>query len=160
MGYSDSEVAHRFATGIGERCTGSHMFFEGNVIYSYGYHFKIAIKWDGKVLFNDQSYSNSTSKHQNYVFGACSHMDIVHCATLTPWNTCESKPTKGFIDENLHLWEHEVDGLVSSMAVARRPEIWLDKILHVVDKVERFCEVFGEAERKAICDKIIEIYKR
>lgn len=108
MGYSNSEVAHRFATGIGERCTGSHMFFEGNVIYSYGHHFPMAIKWNGYVLYNDDSYSVSTSKHQGYVLGACSHMDIVHCATLEHWNTWESKPTKGFIDKNLHLWEHEV----------------------------------------------------
>lgn len=149
MAYSNSEVAHRFATGRGARCTGSHMFFEDNIIYSYGYHFPIAIKWNGKVLFNDQRYSNSTSKHQNYVLGACSHMDIVYCATLKHWDTWASKPTKGFIDDNLHLWEHEVDGLVSSMAVARKPEIWLDKILHVVDKVERFCEVFDLAVPEA-----------
>lgn len=146
MAYSNSEVAHRFATGIGERCTGSHMFFEDNIIYSYGYHFPMAIKWNGKVLFNDDRYSVTTSTHQGYVLGACSHMDIVHCASLDDFDV---RDNCRFIDKNLRLWEHEVDRLVSSMAVARKPEIWLDKILQVVDKVERFCELFDLAVPEA-----------
>lgn len=144
MGYSNSEVAHRFATGIGERCTGSHMFFEGNVIYSYGYHFPMAIKWNGYVLYNDDSYSVSTSKHQGYVLGACSHMDIVHCASLEHFNKWDNCPTNGFIGRNLKLWQDEVDELTKKMALARKPEKWLSDILRVVDKVERFCGVFDE----------------
>lgn len=144
MGYSNSEVAHRFATGIGERCTGSHMFFEGNVIYSYGYHFPMAIKWNGYVLYNDERYSVSTCKHQGYVLGACSHMDIVHCASLDHFDTWNNKKTDAFIGRNLKLWLGEVDGLTKKMALARKPEKWLSEILRVVDKVERFCKVFGE----------------
>jgi hypothetical protein len=144
MGYSNSEVAHRFATGIGERCTGSHMFFEVNVIYSYGYHFPMAIKWNGYVLYNDDSYSVSTSKHQGYVLGACSHMDIVHCASLDHFDTWDKKPTKGFIGRNLKLWLDEVGELTKKMALARKPEKWMAEILRVVDRVERFCKVFGE----------------
>lgn len=138
MGYSNSEVAHRFATGIGNRCTGSHMFFEGDTIYSYGYHFPMAIKWNGYLLYNDERYSVSTAKHQGYVLGACSHMDIVHCATLeyTPGGDA-------FIGKNFKMWLDDVDELVKKMAVARKPEKWLAKILNVVDKVDRFCKVFG-----------------
>lgn len=144
MGYSNSEVAHRFATGIGERCTGSNMFFEGNVIYSYGHHFPMAVKWNGYLLYNDSRYSVSTAKHQGYVLGACSHMDIVHCATLKPWDTWGNRKTDGFVKKNFELWNDEVDALVKKMALARKPEVWLSKILEVVGKVERFCEVFGE----------------
>lgn len=144
MGYSNSEVAHRFATGIGERCTGSHMFFEGNVIYSYGHHFPMAIKWNGYVLYNDERYSVSTCKHQGYVLGACSHLDIVHCATLDHFDTWGNKKTNAFVGRNLKLWLDEVDGLVKKMATARKPEKWLSDILRVVDKVDRFCKVFGE----------------
>ena len=145
MGYSNSEVAHRFATGIGERCTGSHMFFEGNVIYSYGYHFPMAIKWNGYVLYNDESYSVSTSKHQGYVHGACSHMDIVHCASLENFNKWSNCPTKSFINRNLSLWQDEVDELTKKMTLARKPEKWMSEILRVVDKAERFCNVFEQA---------------
>ena len=144
MGYSNSEVAHRFATGIGERCTGSHMFFEGNIIYSYGYHFPMAIKWNGYVLYNDERYSISTCKHQGYVLGACSHMDIVHCATLEHFDTWGMKKTAGFVGRNLKLWLDEVGELTKKMALARKPEKWLSEILRIVDKVDRFCKVFGE----------------
>ena len=144
MGYSNYDVAHRFATGIGNRCTGSNMFFEGNIIYSYGYHFPMAIKWNGYVLYNDERYSISTCKHQGYVLGACSHMDIVHCATLEHFDTWGMKKTAGFVGRNLKLWLDEVGALTKKMALARKPEKWLSEILRVVDKVDRFCKVFGE----------------
>lgn len=144
MGRSNSEVAHRWANGIGERCTGSHMFFEGNIIYSYGYHFRMAIKWNGYVLYNEERYSVSTSKHQGYVLGACSHLDVVVCASLDYFDTWNNTPTNGFIGRNLKLWQDEVDDLVEKMATARKPERWLDQILYVVDKVERFCKVFEQ----------------
>lgn len=143
MGYSNSEVAHRFATGIGERCKGSNMFFDGDTIYSYGYHFPMAIKWNGRLLYNDQRYSNSTARHQSYVYGACSHMDIVHCATLEHWNQWEHRCSAAFIDENLKLWMRDVDELVKKMATALKPNKWLAKILDIVENVERFCDVFG-----------------
>ena len=100
MGRSNSEVAHRWANGIGERCTGSHMFFEGNIIYSYGYHFPMAIKWNGYVLYNEERYSVSTSKHQGYVLGACSHLDVVVCASLDHFDKWNNTPTNGFIGRN------------------------------------------------------------
>lgn len=42
------------------------MFFEGRVIYSYGYHYAIAIapEFGGQYLVNDRSYSNTTGKHR------------------------------------------------------------------------------------------------
>lgn len=144
MGHRNYDVAHRFATGIGTRCTGSHMFFEKNIIYSYGYHFPMAIKWNGYVLYNDKRYSISTCKHQGYVLGACSHLDVVHCATLDNFDTYGNKKTDAFIGANLKLWLDEVDELVKKMALARKPEKWLAEILRVVDTVDRFCKVFGE----------------
>lgn len=142
MGYSNSEVAHRFATGIGERCTGSSMFFKKDTIYSYGYHFPMAIKWNGYLLYNDSRYSVTTAKHQGYVLGACSHMNIVHCATLEHFGWWNGELYKGFVEKNFSLWGEEIDGLVKKMAVARKPEKWLGEILRVVGKVERFCAVF------------------
>ena len=140
MSYSNYDVAHRFATGLGDHCTGSHMFFEGDTIYSYGYHFPMAIKWNGKLLFNDDRYSVTTAKHQGYVWSACSHYDIIHCATLgyTPGG-------RMFIEENLKIWKSEVDELTKKMALAVKPQIWMAKILNVVDKVERFCNEFDVA---------------
>ena len=48
-------------------------------------------------------------------------------------------------DERIHRSQLEVVAdLVEKMATARKPERWLDQILHVVDKVERFCKVFEQ----------------
>ena len=60
-------LARKFSEGAtsGE---GSHMYIDGNTIYSYGYHFPIARRMpDGKFLFNNEGYSNTTSRHKNYV---------------------------------------------------------------------------------------------
>ena len=53
------------------------MFFEYDIIYSYGYHFKIAkhiTNKEGKkcVFYNDRHYSNSTSKQQTLVWRSIS----------------------------------------------------------------------------------------
>lgn len=72
----NQEVAEIFAQG-GTAHTKT-MFIEGNSIYSWGKHFKIAEKFiisdfdkiTDFVLFNSDSYSSSTAKHKNYVLNA------------------------------------------------------------------------------------------
>lgn len=71
--FSNSELTHVWANQTQTHGKGSNIFFEYDSIYSYGYHFKLAqhiTNKDGKkcVFFNDRSYSNSTSKHQNLVW--------------------------------------------------------------------------------------------
>jgi len=46
------------------RC--GNVFFDNNTLYSYGRHFELAKLVNGTLFVNTQSYSNSTSKHQNY----------------------------------------------------------------------------------------------
>jgi len=46
---------------------GHHMFYEGETIYSYGYHFPIATFRDGIILFNADGYSVSTQRHKRIV---------------------------------------------------------------------------------------------
>ena len=46
-------------------------FVEGDTIYSYGHHFPIAHRIrDNEYLFNDDSYSRTTSKQQSAVRSA------------------------------------------------------------------------------------------
>lgn len=142
MSYSHYDVAHRFATGIGERCNAGdgRMFFEGNTIYSYGHHFPMAIKYNGKLLWNDSTYSVSTSKHQGIVWGACRQYEFIHCATLEGF--WASNPA-GFVRRNLEAWSKQAKStLEGPMAKARKPEKYLAEILAIVGKVERFCKFF------------------
>lgn len=140
MGYSNYDVAHRFATGIGYRCRGHNMFFENGAIYSYGYHFVIAEKYRGKLLWNDQTYSHSTAKHQSYVRSACCQYDFIHCAIL------EGVPEQGesyFADKNFEHWLRDIKYIAENyLAKARKPEKYLAQIYAICDKAETFATFF------------------
>lgn len=68
---SSSETIHVFFSRSQTEGRCSNVFFEGDTLYSYGYHFKLAEfrKIQGKevLLINDQSYSVTTSKQQGEV---------------------------------------------------------------------------------------------
>jgi hypothetical protein len=64
-------VAENFVNGD-EDSKGSNLFIENNVLYSYGYHFPLAVRLKGDsgdyiFLVNIGKYSISTSKHQSYL---------------------------------------------------------------------------------------------
>lgn len=73
MPYSNAEVAQRFKEGK-IRGKSHNMFIAGDSIYSYGWHFPIAKRiGPGEYLFNTESRSMSTSKHQAAVSWALRH---------------------------------------------------------------------------------------
>lgn len=63
------QVAEAFAMGASTGRS-DNMFIEGNVIYSYGYHFKIAERLADKILFTTRKYSRTTGRHKSYVLTA------------------------------------------------------------------------------------------
>lgn len=68
---NNAEVAHIWASQTQHEGRGSNLFFEGTKIYSYGRHFCVAnFVRPNVVLFNSAKYSNSTAKHQAYVWRA------------------------------------------------------------------------------------------
>lgn len=70
------ELANEFSNGA-TKGDGSHLFIDGDAIYSYGYHFPIAYRLkDGNYLFNKDGYSISTSRHKNYVKNAIENVSI------------------------------------------------------------------------------------
>jgi hypothetical protein len=65
--FRNEQVAKRFAEGY-TKGTGSHLFIDGDTVYSYGRHFPIAKRIGEKeVFFNSERYSSFTSKHQRLV---------------------------------------------------------------------------------------------
>lgn len=72
---NNSQLAHAWANQLQNFGRGSSMYFEGNIIYSYGSHYQIAQVIASpnctKVYFvNSNGYSNSTAKHTNHVVNA------------------------------------------------------------------------------------------
>jgi len=77
MSKSHSDVAHEWAQGRGGCAEGYNMFYRGDTIYSYGYHFPIArIVSPGTILFTTRDYSVSTSKHKSIVRNAINYSDV------------------------------------------------------------------------------------
>ena len=68
-------VAHLWANEKKESARGSNFFFEGESIYSYGYHFEAGRivrnkRGEKAYLINSIHYSSTTSKHQYFVRNA------------------------------------------------------------------------------------------
>ena len=68
-------VAHLWANEKKESARGSNFFFEGESIYSYGYHFEAGRivrnkRGEKAYLINSIHYSSTTSKHQYFVRSA------------------------------------------------------------------------------------------
>jgi hypothetical protein len=82
QGLTNSKVAEYFAKGE-TRGSSKRMFINEDTIYSYGYHFKIAIRvpeklipiFGVKFIVNSNGYSNSTAKHKSNVTGAIFRTD-------------------------------------------------------------------------------------
>lgn len=80
---NNSQVCHLWANQARETGKGSNLFFEGETIFSYGRHFPIAtftgtIDETGAqiVLFNADTYSNSTARHQTHVRRALHGLNV------------------------------------------------------------------------------------
>lgn len=72
---NNKEIAHLWAHKARESANGSHYYFRGDTIYSYGGHFPIARHVTNKdgvaaILFTTLGYSSSTSAHINYTRAA------------------------------------------------------------------------------------------
>jgi hypothetical protein len=78
MTIKNSELAEMFAKGGEGKLNGSHMFIEGDTIYSYGYHFPIAKRFDaGRFIFTTSGYSVSTSIHKGHVRRALNGKELI-----------------------------------------------------------------------------------
>ncbi len=99
---SHSECAHIWASQSQAQGRASRVFFEGQLIYSYGYHFPVARfapEYGNIVLFTSRGYSSSTGKHKTLIRSAIpSGFNVVYC----------DDPSKG-AEHNLDKWRAAVE---------------------------------------------------
>ena len=87
--FDNSMTAHVWASRSQPhgRSNNGNFYFEGRTLYSYGGHFAVGYHMpdeaSGVVLLNSDSYSISTSKHQNEAWGATRHMTRASVPGLT-----------------------------------------------------------------------------
>lgn len=116
---NNKQLAKRFAEGATSG-KASNMFIEGDTIYSYGYHFKIAqrLNTNDIVIVNSDSYSNSTSKHQGHVRGYLNYDYIIEAPgcrlqdagdyLLAKIAEAELKMSRAILDYTRDYWQQRV----------------------------------------------------
>lgn len=137
--YNNEVLAEQFAKGITEG-QGSNMFIEGDTIYSYGHHYKIAIKLNPtqefatnvKHVFNAESNSNTTAKHKSYVRrNLQSYIEIPDC-------NIEEK----FLREYLNNLKIEVDEVRAKQSKLKTKGVRYNQFSNKInDMMERVKEV-------------------
>ena len=140
---SHSEVCHVFAARQQEYGAASRVFFEGDVLYSYGRHFPMAAfsnKGSNVVYFTTRGYSSSTSKHLSYARSALSHFDIIYC--YDPFSAREGNHSK-----NLEDFENRAKYPAQKLVRARKPEIYLSEIASIRAEFEAYVEHFKIAKK-------------
>jgi len=100
---NNNEVAHVWANQSQARGHGSHFFFDGPSIFSYGRHFEIARHVSGVVLFTTDDYSVTTARHKTIAIRAVNHKKVFFVPSFTDHNQnadhyvklCASQTEKG-----------------------------------------------------------------
>lgn len=99
MSLTNKKVVERwcdFISGSGVPREGSNsngsIFYEGDTIYSYGYHFPIA-KFEGgrMAIVNKDKYSRTTGRHQSMVRRTLADYCIDHIALV------DTETIKGYV---------------------------------------------------------------
>ncbi len=116
--FTNYDCVHTFAqrTQNNGRTSNNNIFFEGDKIYSYGYHYELGRFLDDKtILINNEGYSVTTGKHIRLLMGATSQykqyyktktdIDIVyrHTMYLKYWLAKARKP-EIYISQIYSLW--------------------------------------------------------
>lgn len=138
---SNSTVAHNWANQTGKSCNGSSLFYEGQTLYSFGYHFVVgAITEDGKTaVMNSQSYSSSTNKHQSLARSAVSHLNRIYCHN-------PESAIKGHHYTNTVVWQRRINDLMQRRDIARcNLHKLVNELKQTVASSEVYCAYFGIA---------------
>ena len=144
---SNYTICHEWANGVHESDRNATVFYtRDRIIYSYGYHFPMGRIIDGVLWYNMQSYSNTTSKHQNYMRGAWGwYAPVVACAVPGVssgygygYGNVFDPNSPAFQAANFDAWKKEINGILPALNKARKPEKYLNQIASICTLVKAF----------------------
>jgi hypothetical protein len=143
-------VAHYWANKVQSegRNSNSSFFYEQDTIYSYGKHFAIATHYNDVVLFTTRTYSNTTAKHIAKARAACSHKNIIYVSN--PSDTYYS-------GRNEDVWVREIKSLFKSMLTARKPEIYYNQLLNILDNIQKYFKLINKKPNKELSGLVKQI---
>lgn len=68
MTYKNIDVVEEFVNfGLDEKIKAKHLFFEQDVLYSYGSHFPLCIRLKDCWIINTDGYSMTTNTHKGHL---------------------------------------------------------------------------------------------
>lgn len=157
--FPTDEIAHLWAhkTQQSARNGGrNNFYFDGDVIYSYGYHFSIAahVEYKGKpaIIFTTRGYSSTTAKHKQDVWRAIpGNIPVFHLRDVPRYQTgAEYNPREG-----AQYHASKVQAARESLAAAtRKPSVVkqyreLTGVLEEANRYQGFFETGPEYEYPA-----------
>lgn len=129
--FSNTDLVHTFAQRTQQegRTSSGGMFFNGNSIYSYGYHYLLGeFINETTILINDTGYSSSTSKHIHLLINATRQYRQLY-----------------FKDICLDNVYNRIINASKSIINARKKEIYANEIIKAFESLESFLNEFGQA---------------
>jgi hypothetical protein len=119
---NSSDVIHLFAQRTQDEARCSNVFFYGNTIYSYGYHYTLGqFIDDHTIVINDYGYSRTTQKHISEIKYA-------------------TRQYKQFFTTNTDI-DHvskQIKILSKALVKAHKPEKYINDIITRWDKLNEF----------------------
>ena len=139
-----SVIAHYWANQTQDEARNPHsnFYFEGNKIYSYGWHFEIARHFNENViLFTTDTYSSTTAKHINLVSRAIPYEKIVFNVP----KFFESVNNYTAHKANLEHYLREIKDLVDKQQRARtNGEYYYNRVNSMYAEMKKYFEYFQE----------------
>ena len=156
---SHNDVAHAWANKTGKHTTGHNMFYSGDTIYSYGYHFPIAkhriLPQGTEIVFmTTKGYSISTSKHLGIVHGSITHLNTMLVANV-------GADSKKAHTDNYRIMLEERGDLLKK---ASRARVWRESYMNQADALRRRANLYtslfklGFHRIKALSDEELNGY--
>lgn len=157
------DFVHIWAHQTQDDARSRNAFFEGDTIYSYGYHFPIAriyTKVTGKgkkktqhkvVFFTTDTYSSTTSGHVSSVRSACSHMEMLYMLHIPKSNAPEKEDY--IHQKNLANWQFRINETLKKIGTAREnKEYYLREARSYASEANKYMSFFGI--KKALCKQV------
>lgn len=119
---SAHDVIHVFAQRNQSQGRSSNVFFYGDKIYSYGYHYLLGEFIDDKtIVIDNRGYSSTTAKHISWLIGG-------------------TRQYKQFFTMScdIHHVHRQVLSLNDKLATARKPENYINQILSLWASLNEF----------------------
>jgi hypothetical protein len=139
---NSSDVIHLFAERSQDEARCSNVFFHKNRIYSYGYHYLMGeFINDESIYINDSGYSVTTAKHVSELrYGTRQYKQFLK-------TECDIDLVSSSVKQNLE-----------KLANARKPEIYINNILHLWEKLNEYLD-YSKSKDVKKTDKYKDVKK-